>query len=376
MKDKMSPDLKKRFNSNFMEVQMKQFKRNKGEHMTIFKKFMVVLLAVVLVFGQVGFTAVSFAGLNNDDEDNSDYTLSGADEYLKEIRGYRNAVEAFTPANESEQQIVDEFMESSAELEEAIEILGNPEAQTGPEAALVIAKILELYPPHTIIKRIELLAQTVDIITFATTELRDKPVEIQRSVAEFAIRGLAIAVMPGDINDAAEEHLMALDEMKEYWSSANDASMEDAANIYHKSDLDKLLAEARKMKNKQLKNKPTYVWAELKAEIKRITKERLEIGVTKGEILKLKNQLQAAITKALENRDKIATRSEIKTLKGLALECRRAAKYALKQNNNAAYRKLIGLVREAKTELKIGNYKKSQDRVLGLIDSMLKELGK
>ncbi len=343
--------------------------------MTFFKKFTILLLALVLVCGQIGMTVGTYAEINNDeDEDEVDYTLSG-EEYLKEIRGYRAEVESFVPQNESEQQMLDEFNEKSAELEEAMVVLSTPEAQGGPEAAMIIAQILELYPLHTIPKRIELLAQTVDIIRFASTELRDKPVEIQRQVAEFAIRGLVIAVMPGEINDQADEHLMAYQEMKDYWLDADDAENDDLANIYHKADLDKKLAEARSMKFNRLKNAPSYIYKELRAEVKRITKARLKSGVTKGEILKLGSELQAAVTKALENTDQIATKAEIKTLKKLTRECKRAARVAKNNGNDDHYIVLSNLVEEANEELSILNPKKSHIKIEALIDCMEFELG-
>lgn len=337
---------------------------------------MSVLLVLTIVLGQGSFASVAYAdGLSNDDEDNSGYEISGGDEYLKQIRGYRSEIEKFEPANESEKEIVDKFLKDSKELEEAIETLNNPEAVGGPEAAAIIAKILELYPLHTIPKRVELLAQTVEIINFAKTELREKPVSVQREVAAFAIKGIGIALMPGEIKDAADEQLAALSEMKEYWLSADDATMDDLANIYHRHELDVKLSEARRIARRQLADSPSYVADELRAEIRRITNERLKIGNTKGRIWELKSELNLAVTKALSNNDQVASNADVRVLKSLYKEAKKAAKAAWKAGDTDRYQVLSGLVDEASKELKIGNYRKSKTNVDGLISSLNFELG-
>ena len=276
--------------------------------------------------------------------------MDEAEVYKQQIKSMRDEVNSLDITDDQDQEMVDEFNQSTLELEENI------------DKSMQSLGVTDVYDLASIPQRLLVLGRVGKTIRFATTQLRYKVDDAHAEIAEYVFEGLVIAASPFHTVDDMKAYMAKFEVLKAKLLSYPEMGLNDTANIYVRSDLDAKLHKARFMKYNELKNKPSYVIKELSKEVSEITNDRLRPQATVLEIYQLSDRLDQAVAVALSNEDERALPHEVDKLKELLSDLKKA------RRNGDSRTEVSEAIDRAREELR--NTRPSKMNVNGLIQTM------
>ena len=241
-------------------------------------KIFASALAISLTFGHVAPAFASNIIVDTPEETNN-LTMDEAEVYKQQIKSMRDEVNSLDITDDQDQEMVDEFNQSTLEIEENI------------DKSMQSLGVTDVYDLASIPQRLLVLGRVGKTIRFATTQLRYKVDDAHAEIAEYVFEGLVIAASPFHTVDDMKAYMAKFEVLKAKLLSYPEMGLNDTANIYVRSDLDAKLHKARFMKYNELKNKPSYVIKELSKEVSEITNDRLRPQATVLEIYQLSDCL-------------------------------------------------------------------------------------
>lgn len=202
-------------------------------------------------------------------------------------------VEGIEPENDEEKEVLDKFHEGADKLSKLVDQYET--LQMNGEKVQGLIDGGSIYQIQSIPMRIQLLIRISRAIRFGTTELSNKVVAAHTKLTEYILVGILKMLNPFAGDAELQDYINSFDALEQELLSYPDLTPGDIATIYKKAAFNRVLREARQVRNSANKIGKKYMAKKLGQLIDEGVSMIFRVTVTCGELDEMAKKIEAEI---------------------------------------------------------------------------------